>query len=98
PTGEVRDLAVVGAGPAGLSAGIYGGTEGLNTAVLDQSESAGGQAGMSSRIENVMGFPAGVSGGQLASEGLQQAERVGADVHLGNGVTDMAVDPSTGVK
>lgn len=97
-TPDVHDLAIVGAGPAGLSAAIYGGTEGLDTVVLESQDKAGGQAGMSSRIENVMGFPAGVAGAQLAGMGLEQAERTGAEVQFGHAVQDMSVDSESQVK
>jgi thioredoxin reductase (NADPH) len=75
-TGEL-DLIVVGAGPAGLSAAVYGASEGLRVTVLDR-EAAGGQAGTSSRIENYLGFPAGISGAELADRALLQAQKFGA--------------------
>src|SRR5215210_2699650 len=70
------DTVVVGAGPAGLAAAVYGASEGLRTIVVEQ-EAPGGQAGTSSRIENYLGFPSGVSGDELASRALQQARRLG---------------------
>ena len=70
----LRDVVVVGAGPAGMSAGIYGGSEGLNTLVAEGSKEVGGQAGASSRIENVLGFPVGLSGEKLATDGVQQSQ------------------------
>jgi len=73
------DVAIVGAGPAGLAAAVYGATEGLST-VLIEMEAPGGQAGTSSRIENYLGFPTGVSGAELASRALTQATRFGAEV------------------
>ena len=73
----VVDLAVVGAGPAGLAAAVYGASEGLSTYVVD-SLGVGGQAGTSSRIENYLGFPAGLSGTELASRAVVQAQRLGA--------------------
>lgn len=73
----VCDLLVVGAGPAGLAAGVYGASEGLRTVVLD-AMAAGGQAGTSSRIENYLGFPAGISGAELAERALIQADKFGA--------------------
>src|SRR5690606_24613666 len=73
------DLVVVGAGPAGLAAAVYGASEGLRTAVLER-EAPGGQAGLSSRIENYLGFPNGLSGADLARRALDQAKRLGADV------------------
>ena len=68
---ERYDLIVVGAGPAGLAAGVYGASEGLRTIVVER-EAPGGQAGTSSRIENYLGFPSGVSGDELASRALQR--------------------------
>ena len=73
------DTVVVGAGPGGLAAATYGASEGLSTIVVER-EAPGGQAGMSSRIENYLGFPSGVSGDELASRALQQARRLGAEI------------------
>ncbi|SLM49406.1 Thioredoxin reductase carring response regulator receiver domain [Nitrospira japonica] len=73
------DLIVIGAGPAGLAAAVYGGSEGLKT-VLIEREAPGGQAGMSSRIENYLGFPAGLSGQDLARRALTQAQRFGVEI------------------
>jgi thioredoxin reductase (NADPH) len=73
------DVVVVGAGPAGLAAGVYGASEGLRTIVVER-EAPGGQAGTSSRIENYLGFHAGVSGEELASRALLQARRLGAEI------------------
>jgi thioredoxin reductase (NADPH) len=70
---------LVGSGPAGLAAGVYGASEGLRTLLVEQ-EAPGGQAGTSSRIENYLGFPAGVSGGELARRAVTQAERFGAEI------------------
>ena len=70
---------IVGAGPAGLAAAVYGASEGLRTIVIER-EAPGGQAGTSSRIENYLGFPSGVSGDELASRALQQARRLGAEI------------------
>ena len=75
---EVYDLVVVGAGPAGLAAAVYGASEGLRTILLDR-HSPGGQAGTSSRIENYLGFPAGVSGSELTRRAIMQAQRLGAE-------------------
>jgi thioredoxin reductase (NADPH) len=73
------DVAIVGAGPAGLAAAVYGASEGLATIVIER-EAPGGQAGTSSRIENYLGFPNGVSGDELATRALQQAGRLGAEI------------------
>lgn len=73
------DTVIVGAGPAGLAAAVYGASEGLRTIVIER-EAPGGQAGTSSRIENYLGFPSGVSGDELASRALQQARRLGAEI------------------
>jgi thioredoxin reductase (NADPH) len=76
---EFYDLIIVGAGPAGLAAAVYGASEGLRT-VLIECEAPGGQAGMSSRIENYLGFPVGLSGGDLARRAVAQARRFGAEI------------------
>ncbi|MEH2092114.1 FAD-dependent oxidoreductase [Nostoc sp.] len=73
------DLAIVGAGPAGLAAAVYGASEGLST-VLIEREAPGGQAGTSSRIENYLGFPVGLSGNDLARRGVTQARRFGVEI------------------
>lgn len=75
----VRDLIVIGAGPAGLAAAVYGASEGLDVLVLE-STAPGGQAGTSSKIENYLGFPTGISGQALAGRALVQAQKFGADV------------------
>ena len=69
---------IVGAGPAGLAAALYGASEGLRTLLIDQ-HAPGGQAGTSSRIENYLGFPSGVSGSELTRRALAQAQRLGAE-------------------
>ncbi len=76
---HIHDVVVIGAGPAGLAAAVYGASEGLDTVVLD-SRSVGGQAGTSSRIENYVGFPTGISGGELAERASLQAQRLGARI------------------
>ena len=73
------DTVIVGAGPAGLAAAVYGASEGLKTIVVER-EAPGGQAGTSARIENYLGFPSGVSGDELASRALHQARRLGAEI------------------
>ena len=79
PRATEYDVAIVGGGPAGLAAAVYGASEGLRTIVVER-EAPGGQAGTSSRIENYLGFPNGVSGDELASRALQQARRLGAEI------------------
>jgi thioredoxin reductase (NADPH) len=73
------DLAIVGGGPAGLAAAVYGASEGLHTVIIER-EAPGGQAGMSSRIENYLGFPSGLSGGDLARRAVVQAQRFGVEI------------------
>ena len=73
------DVAIIGGGPAGLAAAVYGASEGLRTIVVER-EAPGGQAGTSSKIENYLGFPSGISGDELASRALQQARRLGAEI------------------
>ncbi|HWZ54904.1 MAG TPA: FAD-dependent oxidoreductase [Verrucomicrobiae bacterium] len=73
------DMAIVGGGPAGLAAAVYGASEGLHTVMVER-EAPGGQAGMSSRIENYLGFPTGLSGGDLARRGVVQAQRFGVEI------------------
>jgi thioredoxin reductase (NADPH) len=80
------DTVVVGAGPAGLAAAVYGASEGLRTMVVER-EAPGGQAGTSSRIENYLGFPQGVSGDELASRALEQARRLGAEILVTRAIT-----------
>jgi len=78
---QVRDLIVVGAGPSGLAAAVYAASEGLDVLVLE-TESPGGQAGSSSRIENYLGFPMGISGQELAGRALAQAQKFGANMMI----------------
>lgn len=85
------DLVIVGGGPAGLAAAVYGASEGLRT-VLIEMEAPGGQAGMSSRIENYLGFPSGLSGGDLARRGVAQARRFGVEILTPQQVTGVRVD------
>jgi thioredoxin reductase (NADPH) len=86
------DAVVIGAGPAGLAAAVYGASEGLRTIVIEK-EAPGGQAGSSSRIENYLGFPAGVSGDELSKRALGQARRLGAEILVTRSITD--IDPGT---
>jgi thioredoxin reductase (NADPH) len=76
---HVRDLIIIGAGPSGLAAAVYGASEGLDVMVLETS-SPGGQAGSSSRIENYLGFPTGISGQELAARAYVQAQKFGTDI------------------
>jgi thioredoxin reductase (NADPH) len=92
PAAGEYDTVVVGAGPAGLAAAVYGASEGLKTVVVER-EAPGGQAGTSSRIENYLGFPAGVSGDELASRALQQARRLGAEILVTRSIA--RIDPAT---
>jgi thioredoxin reductase (NADPH) len=83
---KTYDLVIVGGGPSGLAAAVYGASEGLRTIVIER-EAPGGQAGTSSRIENYLGFPSGVSGDELASRALQQARRLGAEILVTREIT-----------
>jgi thioredoxin reductase (NADPH) len=76
---DFYDLAIIGGGPAGLAAAVYGASEGLHTVMIER-EAPGGQAGLSSRIENYLGFPAGLSGGDLARRAVVQAQRFGVEI------------------
>ena len=78
-TAKVRDVVVIGAGPAGLAAAVYAASEGLDVLVIETG-APGGQAGSSSKIENYLGFPTGVSGQALAGRALVQAQKFGAEV------------------
>jgi len=80
-TGKIYDVAVVGAGPAGLAAAVYGASEGLSVIVLDQ-RAFGGQAGASARIENYFGFPTGISGLALTARAFNQAQKFGAEIAI----------------
>jgi thioredoxin reductase (NADPH) len=84
------DLIVIGGGPAGLGAAVYGASEGLNT-ILVEREAVGGQAGQSSRIENYLGFPSGIGGGDLARRAISQARRFGAEMLLTSQVAGLDV-------
>ncbi|MFD4689003.1 FAD-dependent oxidoreductase [Streptomyces sp. NPDC058463] len=88
PTAEFYDLVVIGGGPAGLGAAVYGASEGLRTVLVERS-ATGGQAGQSSRIENYLGFPDGVSGAQLTDRARRQATRFGAEILTAREVTGL---------
>jgi thioredoxin reductase (NADPH) len=81
---QVRDVVIIGAGPSGLAAAVYGASEGLDVVMLETS-SPGGQAGSSSRIENYLGFPTGISGQELAARAYNQAQKFGAQVLIAKG-------------
>jgi thioredoxin reductase (NADPH) len=97
PATASYDVAIIGAGPAGLAAAVYGASEGLCT-ILIEREAPGGQAGTSSRIENYLGFPTGVSGEELGSRALQQAQRFGAEIVVARQVVGIEADPATRVR
>lgn len=88
---QVRDVAIVGAGPSGLAAAVYGASEGLDVLVLE-SHAPGGQAGSSSKIENYLGFPTGISGQELTARAYTQAEKFGAQVAITKGATRLICD------
>jgi thioredoxin reductase (NADPH) len=87
--GRVRDILIIGAGPAGLAAAVYGASEGLDVLLLE-SEAPGGQAGSSSKIENYLGFPTGISGQELATRALTQAEKFGAELMIAKGARQLS--------
>jgi thioredoxin reductase (NADPH) len=87
------DLAIIGGGPAGLAAAVYGASEGLHTVIVER-EAPGGQAGMSSRIENYLGFPSGLSGGDLARRAVVQAKRFGVEILAPQSVVNMRMENS----
>ncbi|MFF8594064.1 FAD-dependent oxidoreductase [Streptomyces sp. NPDC015220] len=91
PAADFYDLVVVGGGPAGLGAAVYGASEGLRTVLVERS-ATGGQAGQSSRIENYLGFPDGVSGGQLTDRARRQAAKFGAEILTAREVTGLEVN------
>lgn len=88
---EMYDVAIIGAGPAGLAAAVYGGSEGLKTLLIER-RAPGGQAGTSSRIENYLGFPKGLSGADLTHRALTQATRLGAEFLSSQGVSSIEVE------
>src|SRR5438270_2727412 len=85
------DLAIIGGGPAGLAAGVYGASEGLHTVMIER-EAPGGQAGMSSRIENYLGFPNGLSGTLLADRAVKQARRFGVEIIAPQEAVELRID------
>ena len=89
---EMTDLLIVGAGPAGLAAAVYGASEGLQTVVLE-AHHVGGQAGGSTRIENYLGFPTGISGAELTDRAQLQAQRFGAEISVPVRVVSLEVEP-----
>jgi thioredoxin reductase (NADPH) len=91
PAADHYDLVIVGGGPAGLAAAVYGASEGLRTVMVER-EAPGGQAGQSSRIENYLGFPAGVSGSDLANRATTQARRLGAELLSVRDVTALRIE------
>jgi thioredoxin reductase (NADPH) len=91
PASEHYDLVIVGGGPAGLGAAVYGASEGLRTVMVER-EAPGGQAGQSSRIENYLGFPAGLSGSDLARRATDQARRLGAELLSVNDAVALRVE------
>lgn len=91
PAADTVDVVIVGAGPAGLSAAVYGASEGLNTAVIERHV-VGGQAGSSSLIRNYLGFPHGISGGEMAKRAYGQAWLFGANFYLLHNVVDIRID------
>ena len=93
PSADFYDLIVIGGGPAGLGAAVYGASEGLRTVLLERT-ATGGQAGQSSRIENYLGFPDGVSGSQLTTRARRQAAKFGAEVLTTREVTGLEVNGS----
>jgi thioredoxin reductase (NADPH) len=88
---HVRDMVVIGAGPSGLAAAVYGASEGLDVLVLE-SNAPGGQAGSSSRIENYLGFPTGISGQELAGRAYTQAQKFGAEIMIAKGAAELTCD------
>lgn len=87
---EIYDLVIVGGGPAGLAAAVYGASEGLSTILLER-HAPGGQAGASSKIENYLGFPTGISGGELAARANIQAAKFGAQISIPASVSELKI-------
>ncbi len=93
PRGDFYELVVIGGGPAGLAAAVYGASEGLKTVLIERT-ATGGQAGQSSRIENYLGFPVGLSGSQLQHRARRQAEKFEAELITAAEVTALEIDGS----
>ncbi|MEU1625518.1 FAD-dependent oxidoreductase [Streptomyces sp. NPDC020096] len=96
PSADFYDLVIVGGGPAGLGAAVYGASEGLRTVLVERS-ATGGQAGQSTRIENYLGFPDGVSGGQLTDRARRQAAKFGAEILTAREVTGLEINGASRV-
>ncbi|MGO9833335.1 MAG: FAD-dependent oxidoreductase [Polyangiaceae bacterium] len=94
-SGAIRDLLVVGAGPGGLAAAVYGASEGLDVLVLE-TDAPGGQAGTSSKIENYLGFPTGISGQALAARAFTQAQKFGAEIAIARTAAHLVCDERHG--
>jgi thioredoxin reductase (NADPH) len=88
---QIRDLVIIGAGPAGLAAAVYGASEGLDVLALE-SNAPGGQAGSSSKIENYLGFPTGISGQDLAARAYAQSQKFGAQLIIARGARKLVCD------
>src|SRR5207237_2297070 len=88
---HLRDLIIVGAGPAGLAAAVYAASEGLDVLMIE-TQAPGGQAGSSSKIENYLGFPTGVSGQELAARATTQAQKFGAGMMIARSVVGLNCD------
>jgi len=97
PQQSAYDTVIIGGGPAGLAAAVYGGSEGLRTLLIER-EAPGGQAGTSSRIENYLGFPTGLSGGELAARAFQQARRFGTEIVVTRTVKSLDFPESGGTR
>src|SRR6185503_1833676 len=85
---QIRDVVIVGAGPAGLAAAVYGASEGLDVLVIE-TNAPGGQAGSSSKIENYLGFPTGISGQDLAGRAYTQAQKFGAQIMIAKAAREL---------
>ena len=91
PKDKCYDVVIAGAGPAGMAAGVYGASEGLKVLIVERS-AAGGQAGTSSRIENYLGFPSGISGVELTERALKQASHFGSEIAVTRSIEARAKD------